>query len=98
MIFFFFFFFRFSLNIRKKMGNKESATSALTQTATSLLSFFHRVSTEITVITWCTTKITVEMKQKDNNTKAILQLFLYKEKKLKIQTSFNHSNKNPVLL
>jgi preprotein translocase subunit SecE len=70
-----FFFFRFSLNIGKKMGNKEYATSALTQTATSLLSFFHRVSTEIRVITWCTTKITLEMKQKDNNTKAILQLF-----------------------
>jgi hypothetical protein len=70
-----FFLFRFSLNIRKKMGNKESVTSALTQTATSLLSLFHRVSIEITVITWCTTKITVEMKQKDNNTKAILQIF-----------------------
>ena len=52
----------------------------------------------ITFITWCTTKITIGMKQKDKNTKATLQLFLYKDKKLRIQTSFNHSNKNPVLL
>jgi hypothetical protein len=44
----------------------------------------------ITVITWCTTKITVEMKQKDKKTIAILRLFPYKEKNLRVQRVFQH--------
>jgi hypothetical protein len=32
---------------------------------------------------WCTIKITVKMKQKDKNTKIILQLFFYEENNLR---------------